>query len=133
MESVSRFMKPDDVEIVVAPVTIEGCPHPFLISSMNTDVAEVHVEEGKKLLERERQGENVNKEWNQRARSTVIMSLNQASSNGNEWNDENIKKLRIPVINALFLKVIELSGLRADAAGELKAVTGSPSAKSAAA
>ncbi len=110
--------------IRVCEFKMDGYEEPFKLASMTSAEAENHVNEGKELLKREAAGELTPEDWNTRARTTVANALNRAAQNGNSWTPEEIhEQLDIPTINALFLKTLEFSGLKA---GEVTAVSASP-------
>jgi hypothetical protein len=97
------------------------------IASMSVAEAEIFVKESGDLIARAKQGSVANEEWMQRRNKTIIAALAKA---GEEWTEEKLKsELDIPTLDALYLKILEFSGLRS---GEVAAAA-SPSPKSAAA
>ncbi len=112
--------------IRICEFKLDGYEEPFRLASMTSAQARAHVNEGKELLKRAEAGEVPDEEWNARSRTTVATALNRASgaTNGNSWTPEKLdEEFDLPTINALFLKVLEFSGLRA---GGVAAVSTSP-------
>ncbi len=103
--------------IRVREFKLEGYKEPFKMASMTSAQAEEHVNQGKELIRRNVAGEVTPEEWNNRARSTVALSLNRAAVSESHdvvaWTPERVhEELDIPAINELFLKALEISGLK---------------------
>jgi hypothetical protein len=92
------------------------------IASMSFSLAEKYVKESGELLART---DVKPEEWMTREHQTVLEALNRANSNGDgSWTVERIRdEMDIPTINAIYLRILEISGLRptGESKGEAKA------------
>jgi hypothetical protein len=114
--------------IRVCEFEMDGYDEPFRLASMSSAEAQKHIEEGREMLKRQATGEVPDEEWSLRARATIANALNKAMENGDNkpriWSAKKIhEEMDIPTINALFLKTLEFSGLKA---GEVTAASASP-------
>lgn len=81
------------------------------IASMTVREAEEFANETKALIEKQKSGAEVPvAEWLDRRNQTVLCALNKADG---EWTVERLKnELDLPTLDALYLKILEFSGLR---------------------
>ena len=115
--------------IRVCEFKMDGLAQVLKFASMTTAEAEKHVNEGKEMLARHSKSPLPPEEWKLRARKTVCDAMNRLDSNS-AWTPEKLdEEFDIPTIDALFMRILEASGLRS---GEVQAAA-SPSPKSAAA
>jgi selenophosphate synthetase-related protein len=94
--------------IRVVPFQMDGLN--IKLASMSWAQAEKFVEEGKKLVER---GADVsNDEWLARTLQTVHASMVKAGAESNGGPASLKDEYDMPTLNAMFTKILEISGLR---------------------
>ena len=97
------------------------------IASMSFSMAQKFVEQSRILLDRK---DVKPEEWNRREHETVLQALNGVPGITEKWTLKRIaEEFDIPTLNAIYLFILEKSGLRPEGApkvGEAKAASVSP-------